>query len=774
MKIGILTYHSSHNYGAFLQAFALSNVLKDLTGHEIEIINFTMQKAKDHYDNEALGKGFSLKRKAFLKKRYDIFEASSVKYHMLSSEERYVTDDCKKFAEWVHGRYDVIIVGSDEIWALNGIRGFPTPYFLPEVSDCQKMAYAASSRTEPSDVTDDMRKQLQSYLKSFSYIGVRDKVTEDLIKSVIGNDSRIHLNCDPTFAYDFHISKEKGKKLIQEKFGVSGKKKCIALMLHDVRFANRIIHYYKNDFDFISLYDYHSGTKGYTVLDPFEWIQAIAGADGLITNYFHGMAFAMKNNTPFTIFETRQISSEQYSKSYDLLKRNGLESHFHLNQNATEQTLREVGDFLADIISGKAEFDFQEACENERKMFLPFLKQFPDNTPKHIVINSKNKGDCCGCGACAAVCPKKAITMKTDSEGFWYPQVDSSLCVDCGLCKKTCTFNVEWGGIKEQCAARPMAVYGVKHKDEGIRASSRSGGVFTALSDQILKQGGSVYGVGLTKDFLAEHRRAVTSEERDEFRGSKYIQSRMDGIYAQIREDLRAGKAVLFSGTPCQTAAVRKAMEKENCENLLLVDIVCHGVPSPKVWRDYLDEMEKEHGGKVTAVDFRNKKFGWADHIESFVINGKEYYSDIFRTLFGTHEIIRPSCYYCKYKKVIRTGDITIADYWGIDKAIPGFNDNKGVSLVLVNTEKGQRILELCKEVVIWKTGKLKDSMQNCLRVCYGAPANRNEFWSLYKHNGINGCMKKIQRQKQLQKLRNLKGRGVRFAKRVVKKVVRR
>lgn len=771
MKIGILTYHSSHNYGAFLQAYALSKVLKEKTEQDVEIINFTMQKAVDNYNTVAEGRGFCAKKRIFLHKRAEMFETSSVKYHILSSKERYITDDCKVFSEWIHGRYDLIIVGSDEIWALNGFRGFPTPYFLPEVKGCIKMSYAASSRTEPSEITEEMRNKLSFYLQSFSYIGVRDLVTKDLITSVIGNDSRIHLNCDPTFAYDFRISKEKGRQLIKDKFGISGKKKCVALMLNDVEFAKQIIHFYKHDFDFISLYDYYRATKGYAILDPFEWMYAIAGADGLITNYFHGMAFAMKNNTPFIIFETRQISNVQFSKSYDLLKRNGLESHFHLRGDVTEQALREVGDFLADVVTCKSESDFQQACENERKLFLPFLAEFQDNTPMHIVI--KNKGDCCGCGACVAVCPKKAIKMKMDSEGFRYPIVDASLCVDCGLCKKACTFNAEWGGLKEKSVPYPLGVYGVKHKDEGIRAASRSGGVFTALSDQILKQGGSVYGVGLTNEFLAEHRRAVKPEERDKFRGSKYIQSRMDYVYEQIREDLRAGKAVLFSGTPCQTAAVRKAMENENSEQLLLVDIVCHGVPSPKVWRDYLDEMEKKYGGRITAVDFRNKKFGWADHIESFVINGKEYYSDIFRTLFGTHEIIRPSCYYCKYKKVIRVGDITIADYWGIDKAIPEFNDNKGVSLVLVNTEKGKRIFELCKEGIIWKSAKLRDSMQNCLRVCYGAPANRKEFWLSYKQNGIKGCIKAIKRQNELQKLRNLNGRGVRLAKRVVKKVVR-
>ncbi len=772
MKIGILTYHSTHNCGAFLQAYALCHVLRDKTGNDVEIINYSMIKAEQMNKQIANSARKNIKKHLYLQKRYSVFEESIKQFQPITGE-RYSTDDIKEFAQWVHSKYDAIIVGSDEIWVLNGYRGFPTPYWLPYVEDCKKYSYAASSRTEPSYISDEKKEKIRKYLESFEYIGVRDYVTREMIENIIGNDSRIHINCDPTFAYDFRTSKEKGKFLIKHKFRTNGRKKVIALMLNSTELASEIIKIYDKEFDFISIFNHQSGINGNSVLNPFEWMETIAGVDGLITDFFHGMVFALKNNTPFISFEPRQISHKQYSKTYDLLHRNGLEHHFHMLGNVKEQALREVGNFLADIISGKAEFDFQEACENERKLFLPFLKQFPDNTPKHIVLDKKNKGNCCGCGACKSICPKNAIGMKTDSEGFQYPEADTSLCTNCGLCKKVCTFNAEWGGIKEQCAEQPMAVYGVKHKDAVIRAASRSGGIFTALSDQILKQGGSVYGVALTKEFLAEHLRAVTQEERDRFRGSKYIQSKMDGIYSQIRDDLRARKAVLFSGTPCQTTAVRKAMEKENCNKLLLVDIVCHGVPSPKVWRDYLDEMEKEYGGKITAVDFRNKKFGWDSHMESFVVNGTEYDSAIFKTLFGSHEIIRPSCYYCKYKKIVRSGDVTIADYWGIDKAIPGFNDNKGVSLVLVNTEKGHNIFELCKEDIIWQSARLKDSMQNCLQICYDLPANRNRFWSSYKQDGINGCIKSIQKQNRLQKLRTLKERGVHFTKRVIKKVVR-
>ena len=769
MKIGILTYHSTHNYGAFLQAYALCHSLRDSTGNDVELINFSMNKAEEMNKKIASSARMNIKKHKYLQKRYSVFEESIKKYQPVTGI-RYSTDDIKEFAEWVNGKYDVIITGSDEIWALNGYRGFPTPYWLPYVKNCRKMSYAASSRTAPSDVSDEKKAKIQKYLESFEYIGVRDYVTKELVVNAIGEDHRIHINCDPVFAHDFRTSKEKGKSFIKQRFGVSGRKKVIAIMLNSTDLANEIVKLYSKEFDFISLFNYQRGIKTNVVLNPFEWIDALAGADGLITDFFHGMVFALKNCTPFISFEPRKISDKRFSKSFDLLHRNGLDNHFFMIGDSKEQALREVGNFLADIVSEKAEFDFQAVCENERKLFQPFLKQFPDNTPKQIYI--KNKGDCCGCGACEAVCPQKAIMMKKDSEGFLYPEVDTSLCVHCGLCKKACTFNSAWGGIKEKCAAQPISVFGVKHIDESIRADSRSGGMFTALSDIVLNRGGSVYGVALTEDFIAEHQRATTRKERDQFRGSKYIQSRMNGVYAQIRNDLQSGKIVLFSGTPCQTAAVRKAMENENCDRLYLVDIVCHGVPSPMIWRNYLDEMENKYNGKVTAVDFRNKKHGWDAHIESLVINETEHDSDYFSQLFYSHKILRPSCYYCKFKKIIRTSDISLADYWGIDKAIPGFNDNKGVSLVLVNTEKGQYIFDLCEESIDYRTAKLEDSMQNSMRFCYQEPSGRERFWHLYNVSGINGCIKTIKKQRQLKKMKNLKKRVVSFAIRNAKKML--
>lgn len=287
-------------------------------------------------------------------------------------------------------------------------------------------------------------------------------------------------------------------------------------------------------------------------------------------------------------------------------------------------------------------------------------------------------------------------------------------------------------------------VFAVKHKDEKIRAASRSGGIFTAVSDVILDKGGVVYGCALNEDFLAEHRRATTNEERDTFRGSKYIQSEIHTSYKMCANDLKNGNRVLFSGTPCQIESLLNylSISKVDMNNLYTIDILCHGVPSPKVWNDYLEE--KFYDKKIDAVDFRDKKnFGWRDHIETITANGKEYSSRDFTDLFYSHYILRPSCFECNYKQTKRVADITIGDYWRIENNDKVFDDDKGVSLVMINTKKGRSLFNDCSDNLIIKEFPLATSIQPALDHNYVAPKNRTEFWEQY--DGFNSAKNMIQ-----------------------------
>ncbi|MBO5187186.1 MAG: Coenzyme F420 hydrogenase/dehydrogenase, beta subunit C-terminal domain [Prevotella sp.] len=231
------------------------------------------------------------------------------------------------------------------------------------------------------------------------------------------------------------------------------------------------------------------------------------------------------------------------------------------------------------------------------------------------MIKITNPADCCGCTACADICAHEAITMEPDALGFLYPRVDETKCVDCGLCEKVCAFNDQY----DKSLALPIPdAYAARHRDVNEIMKSRSGAVFVAISDYVLENGGVVYGAGYKDHFRVVHKRAATKEERDEFRGSKYVQSDLTGVFSRVRQDLKNGLTVLFSGTPCQTAALNSYVGKKLRENLLLIDIVCHGVPGPFVWRDYIEYIEKKQGARVSVVNFRDKKYGWRTHYETF------------------------------------------------------------------------------------------------------------------------------------------------------------
>lgn len=287
-------------------------------------------------------------------------------------------------------------------------------------------------------------------------------------------------------------------------------------------------------------------------------------------------------------------------------------------------------------------------------------------------------------------------------------------------------------------------VYAAKHKDETTRAASRSGGIFTALSDQVLAEDGVVYGCVLDEDFQAVFARAESSEERNRMRGSKYIQGKMGDTFRNVKNDLVSGRRVLFSGTSCQVAGLQWFLGKEY-KDLRCVDIVCHGVPSKNVWNAYLQWQEKKYRSKVVMVDFRNKKdFGWHDHVETIYFeNGKLTNSRVFKNLFYGHTVLRPSCYECPYKSEMHPGDITIADYWGIENAAPEFDDNKGVSLVLVNNEFGEKMLEQVKEQLIWKETKLEDSLQPTLKAPFPQPQNREQLWNDFNNKSFGYVAKK-------------------------------
>lgn len=356
------------------------------------------------------------------------------------------------------------------------------------------------------------------------------------------------------------------------------------------------------------------------------------------------------------------------------------------------------------------------------------------------MIDIKNPADCCGCTACASICAHDAITMKPDALGFLSPEVDKEKCVDCGLCDKVCAFNEHY----DKCLnlEKPLA-YAARHKDMQEVMASRSGAAFVAVSDYILSQGGVVYGAGYKSHFIVAHKRATNKTERDEFRGSRYVQSNLEGVFCKVKDDLRKGIKVLFSGTPCQTAGLASYVGKRLRENLYLIDIICHGAPSPNLWRDYLDWQEQKHHSTVTKVDFRNKvDFGWDNHRETLWFGTKKRSFNIYTHFFHLDAFLRDCCFDCKFCNLQRPSDITIGDFWKLSKSHPELNtDNKGYSLLLVNSEKGKQLLANCSQDMHLTACGIEDCMQRNLYAPTPKKTNFEQVRASYMHGGYSALL---------------------------------
>lgn len=325
-----------------------------------------------------------------------------------------------------------------------------------------------------------------------------------------------------------------------------------------------------------------------------------------------------------------------------------------------------------------------------------------------------NKSYCCGCTACESICGVGALSMVPDKLGFVYPTIDVDKCIDCGLCQRVCSFK----SLIPSLDKRFPLFYAARHRNVNEVERSRSGAVFVALSDWILNNGGSVYGAALTDTFEVFHKRVTTFAERDSLRGSKYVQSDISGIYKQVKYDLINGMKVLFSGTPCQVSGLKSYLSilKVDLSNLLLVDVVCHGVPSPFYWRDYISYIERKEGTRITSVNFRDKeRFGWSSHKESFRFANGE--SKSFRHSFYHDIMLRRSCGVCPYSSTQRVSDITIGDFWGWERlGCPINDDNKGVNLLMVNTEQGEYIFDEIKgRLIYYQTEESKCLQPNLL-----------------------------------------------------------
>ena len=368
-----------------------------------------------------------------------------------------------------------------------------------------------------------------------------------------------------------------------------------------------------------------------------------------------------------------------------------------------------------------------------------FKNCLKDILEEDLDINSQmNK--CTGCGACKAACPVGAITLKQNEKGFVYPVIDKEKCIQCKKCVTVCPVNGCFANEETTCA------YAFKRKETEKLLESQSGGAFAVLAEKILSEGGVVYGASLDEACKVTYLRVDNLEDLGKLKGSKYVQADLNNTYTSIQEDLKERK-VLFSGTPCYVAGLTQYLGRQNTDNLLTCDLICHGVPSPAVYESHLTYLKERFGKEITDFNFRDKKqSGWHTHMETFTENKKKKVEEnTYASIFYTDACLRESCYSCSYANAERVADVTIGDLWGVEKVFPDMDDNQGVSLVLANSAKGQAVLQevFAKEAVEFRQTELASCMQRNLNKPTKRPSNTEEFWNEY----LSSDYKKIVRK---------------------------
>ena len=354
------------------------------------------------------------------------------------------------------------------------------------------------------------------------------------------------------------------------------------------------------------------------------------------------------------------------------------------------------------------------------------------------MIDIKEKYMCDGCHACYSVCPKDAINMEIDDEGFWYPKVDNTKCVNCNKCEKVCPI------LNKKEVKSLKKAYACYNLDEDIRMKSSSGGTFTILASEIIKDNGVVFGAKFDEDFNVVHDYVEDMEGLSKFRGSKYVQSNISDSFRQAKKFLDDGRKVLFSGTPCQIGGLKSYLNKDY-ENLVTVDLICHGVPSPMIWQRYIDELGD--GKKLSAMTFRDKSKGWNSGVLKYSFEDgseitEEYGESLYIKGFIKNCFLRPSCYKCNFKTLDRISDFTLGDFWGVEELIPEIDKKSGVSLIMIHTKKAQDLFNDINRSIYYEEVDINKSI--VFNTCAIQPVKndkREDFFEILKDNTLEASI---------------------------------
>ncbi|MCI7734154.1 MAG: polysaccharide pyruvyl transferase family protein [Dysosmobacter sp.] len=689
MKAGLVTFYHIHHYGALLQAAATERAVESLGG-ACEIIDYYVNQNNDLFrkptgvGSAAADVHTALHYKA-LRDRYQRFERFSRDYLRISGH-RFESLEELRSAELP---YDLILSGSDQIW---NPKIFPDgrfdPVFFGAFSTRRKIAYAPSFGVP--HIPEGMEEELRSYLEQFSHISVRERQGREIVKEITGKDVPVVL--DPTLL----LTAEQWSAMAVPPDRSGGYILCYciskpgALAPYIQRLAE------ETGLPVVQLCGIRQKVhpRAVCVLDagPSEFLGLFQNASYVCTNSFHGTVFSVQFQKPFfTAVAPSELAAPESSRTFSILSRLGLTERI-IGTGATaglddtidwadvDRRLRSARQSSLDYLRAAL---WDEACPEQE---APEQEAPAGGAP---VLADHTR--CTGCTACASGCPRDAITMERDREGFAYPTVDLDKCVHCGRCTAVCP-------LLHEREPKPLpAVFAAWNRDDSIRKDSTSGGAFTALADYVLEGGGVVFGAAFDGKQHLRHVACFRKEDLWRLRGAKYVQSDLGDTFRAVREALKT-RLVLFSGTPCQVDGLYRYLGGRP-ENLITCDLVCHGVPSPGVWEDMARSIEQRKRKGLQAVRFRNKVTGWKDsHFTTVYDDGTVDTAPLFRTeygrAFGRALFLRPSCYRCAYTNMNRPGDFTLGDFWGLrDDELPE-QQEKGINLLMVNTPHGSHIFD--------------------------------------------------------------------------------